>query len=100
MGWKDTFTEGLHRVSEEAERVFDKGKSKVEELQTEMHMDGLARKLGYLSYDAHRGRKVDEATRVRLLMDLTRLEDTLEEARKDAAAKAAAERSAKEGRRY
>ena len=98
MGWRETLAAGLHKASEEAEKVLDKGKAKFEELQTEMHMDGLAKKLGYLTYDAHRGRKVDETTRVRLLMDLTRLEDSLEKARAQAEAKTAVERASKEDR--
>jgi hypothetical protein len=95
MGWKETLTAGFHKVGEGAEKALDKGKAKVEELQTEMQMDGLAKKLGYLTFDAHRGRKVDEATRAKLLADLTRLEGELEKAKAEAAAKAAAEKAAK-----
>ena len=98
MGWRETLAAGLHKASEEAEKVLDKGKAKFEELQTEMHMDSLAKKLGYLTYDAHRGRKVDETTRVRLLMDLTRLEDSLEKARAEAEAKTVVEKASKEDR--
>jgi len=95
MGWKEKVTSGFHKVGEGAEKAFDKGKAKVEELQTEMQMDGLAKKLGYLAFDAHRGRKVDEATRAKLLADLSRLEDELEKAKAEAAAKEAAEKAAK-----
>jgi hypothetical protein len=98
MGWRETLAAGLHKASEEAEKALDKGKAKFEELQTEMRMDSLAKKLGYLTYDAHRGRKVNETTRVRLLVDLTRLEDSLEEAREEALAKAAVEKASKEDR--
>jgi hypothetical protein len=93
MGWKDTISAGLRRFGEEAEKALDKGKTKVEELQTELQMDGLAKKLGYVTYDEHRGRKVDEATRVKLLMDLARLEDVLAKAKAEAAAKAASKKS-------
>ncbi len=95
MSWRETLSAGFHRAREEAERAYDKGKAKVEELQTEMQMDGLAKRLGYLTFDAHRGRKVDEAARVKLLSDLTRLEDELEKAKADQATKAAAEKAAK-----
>jgi hypothetical protein len=95
MSWRETLSAGFHRAREEAERALDKGKAKVEELQTEMQMDGLAKRLGYLVFDAHRGRKVDEATRAKLLSDLTRLEDGLEKAKAEQAAKAAAEKAAK-----
>jgi hypothetical protein len=89
MGWKDSISAGLRRFGEEAEKALDKGKTKVEQLQTEMQMDGLARKLGYLTYDEHRGRKVDEAARAKLLMDLAHLEEVLEKAKAEAAARTA-----------
>jgi hypothetical protein len=92
MGWKNSISAGFRRFGEEAEKALDKGKTKVEQLQTEMQMDGLARKLGYLTYDEHRGRKVEEATRAKLLMDLTHLEGVLEKTKAEAAAKAAANR--------
>ncbi len=89
MALKDSISAGLRRFGEGAERALDKGKTKVGELQTELQMDGLAKKLGYLTYDAHRGRAVDEAARVKLLMELTRLEAALDKAKAEAAAKAA-----------
>jgi hypothetical protein len=95
MGLKDTMSAGLRRFGEEAEKALDRGKTKVGELQTELQMDGVARKLGYLTYDAHRGRTVDEATRVKLLMDLAHLEEALERTKAEAAAKAAANKRAK-----
>ena len=98
MGWKDSISAGLRRFGDEAERVLDKGKTKVEQLQTEIQMDSLAKKLGYLTYDAHRGRKFDEATRVKLLMDLAHLEETLEKAKADAEAKLAATKDDKQTR--
>ncbi len=88
MGFKETISKGLRKFGSEAEKALDKGKAKVGELQTEMQMDGLAKKLGYLTFDAHRGRKVDEAARVKLLMDLTHLEAALEKAKADAKAAA------------
>jgi uncharacterized protein (DUF2164 family) len=95
MGLKETVTAGLRRFGEEAEKAFDKGKTKVGELQSELQMDGLAKKLGYVAYDQHRGRKVDEATRVKLLMDMTQLEAAMDKAKAEAAAKAAANKTAK-----
>jgi hypothetical protein len=95
MGWKDTLKKGFKRAGEEAKDALDKGKSKVEELQTEMQMDGLAKKLGYLTFDAHRGRQVDEALRTKYLADLSHLEDQLEKAKAEAAAKAEAEKAAR-----
>ena len=94
MGWKDRLSAGLHRAGKETQVAFEKGKSKVEELQIEMQMDGLAKKLGYLTYDAHKGRKVDEAARDKLLADLVRLEDELEKKKAEAAAKIAAAKGA------
>ncbi len=94
MGWKDKLSAGLHRAGSETQKAFEKGKSKVEELQIEMQMDGLAKKLGYLTYDAHKGRKVDEAARDKLLAELVRLEDELEKKKAETAAKIAAEKRA------
>jgi hypothetical protein len=95
MGWKEKLTSGLRRAGEEADKALDKGKAKVGELHTEMQMDGLAKKLGYLAFDAHRGRKVDEAARAKLLADLARLEESLEKIKAEAAVKAAADKAAK-----
>jgi hypothetical protein len=90
MAWKDKFRSGVKRVSEEAEEALDKGKAKVEELQIELKMDGLAKKLGYVAFDAHRGRKVDEALRAKLLADLTYQEEQLKKLADEVAAKAKA----------
>lgn len=90
MGWKEKLGKGVKKVGEEAKEALDKGKSKVEELQTEMQMDGLAKKLGYLAFDAHRGRQVDEALRTKYLEDLSKLEEQLAQAKAEAAEKAAA----------
>ena len=90
MGLMDKLTEGAERAAREAEKAFDKGKSKVGELQTEMQMDGLARKLGYLVFDFYRGREVDQAYRQKILDDMSRLEDQLVRARTQAASSAPA----------
>jgi hypothetical protein len=87
MGLMDKLTEGAERAAREAEKAFDKGKTKVGELQTEMQMDGLARKLGYLVFDFYRGRQVDQAYRQKILDDMSRLEDQLLRARAQSAAK-------------
>jgi hypothetical protein len=95
MGWKEKLTTGLRRAGQEADKALDKGKAKVGELHIEMQMDGLAKKLGHLAFDAHRGRKVDEAARVKLLTDLTSLEKELGKVKAEAAAKAAAAKASK-----
>ena len=84
----DKLADGAERAAKEAEKVFDKGKTKVGELQVEMQMDQLARKLGYLVFDFYRGRQVDQAVRQKILDDLSRLEDQLLRVRAQAAAKA------------
>jgi hypothetical protein len=96
MSWKEKVTAGIRRAGQEADKALDKGKTKVGELHIELQMDGLAKKLGYLALDAHRGRKVDEAARVKLLTDLTSHEQALEKLKAEAAAKAAADKAAKE----
>lgn len=95
MGWKDKLSTGFQRARKEAGKAYDKGKAKVEELQTEMQMDGLAKKLGYVTFDAHRGRAVDEAAKAKVISELSRLEDELEKAKAEQAAAAAAEKAAK-----
>ena len=95
MSWMEKIKSGARRVGEEAERAFDKGKTKAEELRIEMKMDGLAKKLGYLTFDKHRGRDVDAAAQKKLLADLTAQEEALEKVKAEAAAKAAAEKEAK-----
>ncbi len=86
MGWKDSVSKGLKKVGEEAGKAYDKGKNKAEQLQIEMKMDGLAKKLGYVAFDAHRGREVDEAARTKVLADLAELEEALEKLKAEAAA--------------
>ena len=73
-----------------AEKALDKGKAKVGELQIEMKMDGLAKKVGYLILDEHRERSVDQDEKQRLLSELVGLEDQLIQARAEAAEKAQA----------
>jgi hypothetical protein len=91
MGIMDKLGDSLGQAAHEMEKALDKGKTKVGELQIEMQMDGLAKKLGYLVFDFYRGRSVDQAARQKLLDDLSRLEDQLVKVRADAAAKAQAE---------
>jgi len=95
MGWMDKIKSGARKMGEEAEKALDKGKTKAEELRIEMKMDGLAKKLGYLAFDAHRGREVDAAAQTKLLADLTDQEAKLEKVKAEAAEKAAAEKEAK-----
>jgi hypothetical protein len=95
MGFKDRMRSGFRRAGEEAKDALDKGKLKVEEMQIEMRMDGLAKKLGFLTFDTHQGRQVDEALRTKYLDDLTQLEDQLAKLKAEAAAKAEAEAAAK-----
>src|SRR3972149_5619544 len=73
MGFKDKMGAGLEQAAHEIEKALDKGKTKVGELQIEMQMDGLAKKLGYLVFDFYRGREVDQTVRQKLLDDLSRL---------------------------
>lgn len=91
MGLMDKLTAGVERFAEEADKAIDKGRAKVGELQTEMQLDGLAKKLGYLVFDFYRGREIDQALRQKILDDMSRLEDQLAQAKADAAAKAEAE---------
>jgi hypothetical protein len=90
MGFMEQVGNALEQAAREIERALDKGKGKVGELQVEMQMDGLAKKLGYLVFDFYRGRSVDQAVRQKLLDDLSRLEDQLLKIRAEAAAKAEA----------
>ncbi len=84
MGLIDKVAAGMERFAGEADKAFDKGKAKVGELQLEMQMDGLAKKLGYVTFDFYRGRQADEAFRQKLLDDLSRLEDQLLKAKGEA----------------
>lgn len=91
MGLIDKIAAGIERVAEEADKALDKGKTKLSEVQIQMEMDSLAKKLGYLVFDFYRGRQVDQALRQKILDDLTRLEDELLAKRAEARAKAEAE---------
>lgn len=95
MGLMDKVTAGLERASQEADKAFDKGKAKVGEIQIEMQMDGLAKKLGYVVFDFYRGREIDQALRQKYLEDMAALEDRLLQTRAEAAAKREAEAAAR-----
>ena len=95
MAFKDTLRKGFSRASEEAKEALDKGKLKVEEMQLEMKLDGLAKKVGHLVFDAHRGREVDEALRQNYLDEMTQIEEQIAKLKADAAAKAEADTAAK-----
>jgi hypothetical protein len=95
MAFKDMLHNGFKRVGKEAKVALDKGKLKVEEMQLEMQLDGLAKKLGHLAFDAHRGRQVDDALRVKYLDDMTKVEEQIAKLKAEAAAKAEAEAAAK-----
>ena len=95
MAFKDMLHKGFRRFGEEAKVALDKGKQKVEEMQLEMQLDGLAKKLGHLTFDAHRGRQVDDVLRVKYLEDMTKVEDQIAKLKADAAAKAEADAAAK-----
>jgi len=88
MGIMDKVGSGLEQAVWELDKALDKGKSKAGELQVEMQMDGLAKKLGYLVFDFYRGRTVDQAQRQKVLDEMSRLEDQLYKIRADAKAKA------------
>jgi hypothetical protein len=94
MAFKDMLRKGFARASEEAKEALDKGKMKVGEMQLEMKLDGLAKKLGHLVFDAHRGRQVDEALRAKYLEDMAQLEDQIAQIKAEAAAKAEADTAA------
>ncbi len=77
MGITDDLSEGVATIAREVQKAIEQGKGKVEELQLERRMDGVARKLGYLELDRSRGRAVDETVRQDLLQQLATLEDQL-----------------------
>jgi hypothetical protein len=95
MGLMDKFSAGIERAAQEADKAFEKGKAKVGELQTEMQMDGLAKKLGYLVFDFYRGREVDQVLRQKYLDDMTHLEEQLTQQRAATAAKKEADAAAR-----
>lgn len=79
MGILDRLSEGAEKVAKQAEKALEQGKTKVEGLQFERQMDGLAKKLGYLELDAFRGRQVDAAARQSYLDELVTLENQIAE---------------------
>ncbi|MCX8033623.1 MAG: hypothetical protein N3B14_09640 [Thermoleophilia bacterium] len=91
MGLIDKLAAGIEKVAEGADKAIDKGKTKVTELQIELQMDSLAKKLGYLVFDFYRGRPVDQALRQKILDDMTRLEEQLLRVRAEAQARAQAQ---------
>jgi hypothetical protein len=95
MAFSDKVSDGIGQAARELEKALDKGKMKFGELQIEMQMDGLAKKLGYLVFDFYRGRAVDQAVRQKVLDDLSRLEDQLWQMRAEAAAKTEADAQAR-----
>jgi len=84
MGILDKLSEGAQKVAEQAEKALEQGKTKVEELQLERQMDGVARKLGYLEFDASRGRPVDAAVRRSYLDELAGLEEQVAQSKEGA----------------
>lgn len=96
VAWKDTMSKSMKKVSDGASKAYDVSKNKAEQMQIEMKMDGLAKKLGYMAFDAHRGREVDEEARIKLLADFEELEAGLDKLKADAAARAEAAKAAKE----
>jgi hypothetical protein len=90
MGLLDKVNAGAERAAMEAWKAFDKGKAKAAELQLEMRMDSAAKKLGYLVFDEHRGRSVDDRARDRLLDSLVSLDDDMAKLRAETASKVAA----------
>ena len=90
MGLADKVKAGAKRAATEVGKALDKGKGKSTELQLERRMDGAAKKLGYLVFDAHRGRPIDDEARQQLLDDLGDLEEQREKVRAETAAKVAA----------
>lgn len=97
MGFQEKLTEGAEKVAKGAEKAFDQVKTKIEELQLERQMDGLARKLGYIEYDGFKGRSVDAAVRQSYLDEMSGLEDQIAQLKVEAeAAEAAAEAAAAE----
>ncbi|MHB9148979.1 MAG: hypothetical protein ACYC33_02660 [Thermoleophilia bacterium] len=81
MGFLDRLSEGAEKVAKQAEKALEQGKTKVEELQLERQMDGLAKKIGYMEFDAFRGRTVDSAIRQSYLDEMIGLEEQIAQAK-------------------
>lgn len=91
MSWRDRLTSGADRVAKEAEKAFEQGKTKVEQVQLERQMDAAARKLGYLEYDAYLGRETGTGDRQSLLEEMASLEQQIARAAEAKAAEEEAE---------
>lgn len=90
MGLKDMITNATDAVTKEAEKALEQGRYKVEEFQLERQMDTVAKKLGYLEFEAQRsGSAPDSAKRQELIEEMTRLEGELQQARQDVEARKA-----------
>lgn len=81
MGFLDRLSEGAEKVAKQAEKAIEQGKTKVEELQLERQMDGLAKKIGFMEFDASRGRYVDSAIRQSYLDEMLGLEEQIAQAK-------------------
>ncbi len=95
MELKETMSKSAKKVREEAGKAYDFSKNKAEQIQAEMKMDGLAKKLGYMTFDTHRGREVDEEVRTKLLAEFTGVEAKYEALKAEAMARAEAAKAAK-----
>lgn len=91
MGFFDRLSEGAEKVAKQAEKALEQGKTKVEELQLERQMDGLAKKIGYMEYDGFRGREVDSAIRQSYLDEMVGLEEQIAQTKAPAEADTAAQ---------
>lgn len=91
MGILDKLSAGAERAATEAGKALDEGKAKAAELQLKSKMDDAAKKLGYLDFDAYRGRPADESARQQLREELAHLEEELTKLRAEMEAKAAAQ---------
>jgi hypothetical protein len=80
MSWSDQMGEGVDRLAKEAEKLFGQFKTRIDQLQKEQSLDKLARRLGYMEFDAHRGRPVDASAKAELLAEMMRHEDELHQA--------------------
>jgi hypothetical protein len=77
MGFSDKLSAGLDTVAKSAQKAFEQGKVRVDQLQLERQLDAAARRLGYIEFDASQGRPVDQAAKQDLLTEMARLETEL-----------------------
>jgi hypothetical protein len=89
MGLTDRLSDGLETIAQQAQKALEQGRVRVEQLQVERQMDAVARRLGYLEFDAAQGRTVDEEAKGRLLRELAELEQELHSSMQPASAEAA-----------